>query len=133
MWQVFRQVYNQVLSILPVNVWLLLFSLRLALWRSTFSISYVLLKTYNIHRFCAAFKWNAAVSFVFITTLYINKVKRILGWSEHVRPFADESKCWYQVCCSYWKPGEGPIFLNMKHIKKPFKFEISNVIEFAMK
>ena len=60
------------------------------------------------------------------------KGKRIAGWSEHVRPYADESKFWYQVWCSYWKPREGPVFENMKHSNLQLEDSKDVMIEFKI-
>ena len=46
-----------------------------------------------------------------------NNQRRIAGWAEHVKPYAEESKFWYKVWLSDGKPQNGPIFENMKQSK----------------
>ena len=48
----------------------------------------------------------------------------IPGWKEHVGPYLEESKFWYQVWLSAGKPAVGTIFENMKQSKKQFKFAV---------
>ena len=53
-----------------------------------------------------------------------DKTKRIAGWTEHVKPYSEESKFWFQVWVSEGKPRFGPIFDNMKLSKKQFKYAV---------
>ena len=60
--------------------------------------------------------------------LVVTKQKRgkstIPGWNEHVKPFSEESKFWYQMWLSAGRPIGGDIFTNMKLSKKNFKFAV---------
>ena len=48
----------------------------------------------------------------------------IPGWSQHVKPYADESKFWYALWLSAGKPLNGELFLNMKLSNKQYKFAV---------
>ena len=53
-----------------------------------------------------------------------SKNSRILGWSQHVKPYADDSKFWYQLWLSAGKPLQGELFINMKISRRQFKYAV---------
>ena len=54
----------------------------------------------------------------------VGKKLKLPGWSEHVKPYADESNFWYKLWLSAGKPGAGDLFENMKQSKRQFKFAV---------
>ena len=48
----------------------------------------------------------------------IGSKPRVAGWNEHVKPYSEEYKFWYQTWMSAGKPIIGDLFENMKHSKK---------------
>ena len=44
----------------------------------------------------------------------------VAGWSEHVKPFAEESKFWCNVGHSLGKPSKGDVFNIMKASKNQY-------------
>ena len=71
-----------------------------------------------------AMEWAGHECLPITTTGKSPKQYKISGWNEHIRPFAEESKFWYQVWLSAGKPLEGDIYLNMKISKKQFKYAV---------
>ena len=47
---------------------------------------------------------------------------QVAGWTEHVKPFHDESKFWHGLWTSSGKPLAGPLFNIMKQAKMQFKY-----------
>ena len=54
----------------------------------------------------------------------VGKKPKLPGWSEHVKPHADESNFWYKMWLSAGKPGAGDLLDNMKQSKRQFKFAV---------
>ena len=52
------------------------------------------------------------------------KNKKVSGWNEFVKPYADESNFWYQLWLSAGKPSTGDLFINMKLSKRQYKFAV---------
>ena len=52
------------------------------------------------------------------------KSKPVPGWNEHIKPYAEESKFWFNIWKSDGSPQSGPVFENMRHRKKQFKFAV---------
>ena len=48
----------------------------------------------------------------------------VAGWSEHVKPFAQESKFWSSVWVSLGRPTYGEVFENMKLSKRQYKYAV---------
>ena len=46
------------------------------------------------------------------------------GWSQHVKPYKDESMFWSSIWHSAGKPDHGDIYLNMKQSKNQFKYAV---------
>ena len=46
----------------------------------------------------------------------------VAGWSEYVKPYAEDSKFWFSVWESLGKPMEGEIFSRMKMSKNQYKY-----------
>ena len=47
-----------------------------------------------------------------------SKNRKLIGWNEHVKPYATESHFWYEVWSSAGKPIGGDLFINMKQSKR---------------
>ena len=56
-----------------------------------------------------------------------SKNSRILGWSQHVKPYADDSKFWYRLWLSAGKPLQGELFINMKISRRQFKYAVKRL------
>ena len=50
--------------------------------------------------------------------------KPVLGWSEHVKPYQNESKFWCSIWISLGKPTQGYVYWNMIHSKNQYKYAI---------
>ena len=48
----------------------------------------------------------------------------VAGWSEHVKPYAEESKFWFSVWQSLGKPTQGDVFFRMKASKNQYKYAV---------
>ena len=48
----------------------------------------------------------------------------VAGWSEHVKPYADESKFWDSVWQSMGSPTHGDVFNNMRSSKNQYKYAV---------
>ena len=55
-----------------------------------------------------------------------NKCKNssISGWNEYVKPFAEESRFWFNIWVSAGKPRSGELFAVMKSKKSQYKYAI---------
>ena len=50
--------------------------------------------------------------------------KPTLAWSEHVKPYQNESKFWCSIWLSLGKPSHGSVYWNMIHSKNQYKYAI---------
>ena len=48
----------------------------------------------------------------------------IAGWSEYVKPFAEDSSFWFSIWESLGRPNQGEIFMRMKQSKTQYKYAI---------
>ena len=58
----------------------------------------------------------------------LGKKKPIPGWSEHVRPYKDESMFWHSTWLSLGKPMQGDIYNNMRHSKNQYKYAVRRLM-----
>ena len=54
----------------------------------------------------------------------VGKKRPTTGWSEHVKPYQDESKFWFSVWISLGKPGYGDVYNNMRYSKNQYKYAV---------
>ena len=52
----------------------------------------------------------------------------IPGWSEHIKPYADDSKFWNNVWISAGRPLYGDIYMNMKLSRRQFKYAVRTAV-----
>ena len=55
------------------------------------------------------------------------KGNKIPGWNEYVKPYANESKFWFNVWASAGKPIGDDLYFNMNQSKKQFKFVVKRL------
>ena len=48
----------------------------------------------------------------------------ISGWNDHIKPYADDSKFWYQLWQASGRPNYGEIFINMRLSRRQFKYAV---------
>ena len=53
-----------------------------------------------------------------------NKLKVTPGWSEHVRPYSEESKFWFATWKSAGSPSEGELYNLMLYTKRQYRYAI---------
>ena len=55
---------------------------------------------------------------------FVGRRDPIPGWSEHVKPYKDESLFWFSIWLSSGKPDHGETYQNMRHSKSQYKFAV---------